>query len=110
MAARISGARVGGGPGRQRCASASRRESRTSTGTMRVASVAVSAERNERRRNSASTSSGSTATVYSAPHRISGDRAQPEHGAVDGRLERDVGLPEHRQVAEPHDHGQAVAA
>ena len=49
------------GRGRQRCASASRRASRPSTGTIRVASAAVSAERDDTRRNRRSTSSGSTA-------------------------------------------------
>ena len=37
------------------------------------------------------------------------DRPQPEHGSIHGRLERDVGLTEHRQVAEPRDHGEPVA-
>ncbi len=77
------------GPGRRRCwrASAqSARESRrhgsaarrraggshaSSTGTIRVAIEALSAERNDHLLNSASTSSGSTASEYSAPQRIS---------------------------------------
>ena len=48
-----------------------------STGTIRVASVAVSAERNETRLNSFKTSSGSTAAVYSAPHMISAAARSP---------------------------------
>ena len=35
--------------------------------------------------------------------------AQSEDRAVDGRLERDVGVAEQRQVAETEDHGQPVA-
>ena len=68
---------TGGGPGRQRWASARRRESRSRTGTIRVARVAVSAERNENGRSSCSISSGSTATVYSVPHRISAIARRP---------------------------------
>ena len=104
-------ARDGGAPGRQRWASASRRASRTSTGTSRVASVAVSAERNETRRNSREHLVGIDRRPCTARRTGSSAIARsPRIGAVHGRLERDVGLPEDRQVPEPRDHGQPVAA
>ena len=67
-----------------------------SSGTIRVASVAVSAERNETRRSERSTSSGSTAARY---ERAAQDQRshEPEARAVDDRLERDVELAEDRQ-------------
>ena len=58
--------REAGSPGRQRWASRKRRASRASTGTIRVASAAVSAERNDSRRNARSSSSGSIAAEWSA--------------------------------------------
>ena len=54
------------GVGRQRCASPIRRASSASSGTIRVAIVAVSAERNERRRSERSSSSPSSAALASA--------------------------------------------
>ena len=54
-----------------RCASAIRCESAASTGSMRVATVAVSAERNESRRKPRSSSSGSIARLASELTRIS---------------------------------------
>ena len=86
-----------GSPGRQRWASRKRRASRASTGTRRVASAAVSAERSDTRRNARSSSSGSTAAECSAKQRDHDQRAQAEHRAVDERLERDVELPQPRQ-------------
>ena len=47
--------------------------------------------------------------MYSAAAQDQRGRAQPEDRPVDGRLERDVGVPEDRQLPEPDDHGQAVA-
>ena len=70
VTARASASREAGFPGRQRWASRKRRASRASTGTMRVASAAVSAERNDSRRNARSSSSGSTAAVCSAKQPI----------------------------------------
>ena len=68
-ARRIAG-REAGSPGRQRWASRNRRASRASTGTIRVASAAVSAERKETRRKARSSSSGSIAAECSAKQAI----------------------------------------
>ena len=77
---------------------------------MRVASDAVSAERNDSRRNIRSSSSGSIASPASVVMRIRSVTFRAITRAVDERLERQVALAERAEVAEPREHGQSLAA
>ena len=74
---------------------------------MRVAIVAVSAERNETRRSERSSSSGSIAALASAADGDDHDQDERLLGAVGDRLERDVELPERSGVAQAHEHREA---
>ena len=109
MTARRIAGREAGSPGRQRWASRNRRASRASTGTIRVASAAVSAERNE---SAAERAQQLVRVDRGGVQREAGDhdqRAQAEDRAVGRRLERHVDRAERRHVADPRDHGQPVA-
>ena len=107
-APRAPRAPLGAPVGRVRCASARRWASAASTGIMRVASDAVSAERNDSRRNTRSSSSGSTARLGERGDEDQQRHLQRDHGAVDERLDREVALAERAEVAEPREHRQAL--
>ena len=99
----------GAPPGRVRWASAIRRASAASSGIMRVASEAVSAERNDSRRNPRSSSSGSTREARERGDQHQQRHLQRDHRPVHDRLDRQVALTERTEVAEPREHGQPVA-
>ena len=74
------------------------------------ASDAVSAERNDSRRKPRSSSSGSTARLASVVINDQQRHLERDHRAVDERLDREVALAERAPVAEPREHGEALAA
>ena len=77
----------GAPPGRVRCASARRWESAASTGSMRVASVAVSAERNDSRRNDPQQLVGVDGEARERRDQDQQRDLQRDHAAVDERLD-----------------------
>ena len=76
---------------------------------MRVASVAVRAERNENAPEGAQQVVGIDGRRMQREASDHDERAQREHAAVRGRLGRDVDDAQHRNAAQPRDHGQPVA-